>query len=80
ARQLNMNVEYRRFINKEEIPVVIINSGERQVGLIVDELLHQQEIVIKSLGDYLSDVKNISGATIVGDGNVALILDVRNIA
>jgi len=80
ARQLNLNVEYGQFIHKEEIPVVIINSGDRQIGLIVDELLNQQEIVIKSLGNYLTDIKNISGATIVGDGDVALILDVRNIA
>lgn len=80
ARQLNLNVEYGQFMHKEEIPVVIINSGDRQIGLIVDELLNQQEIVIKSLGNYLTDIKNISGATIVGDGDVALILDVRNIA
>ncbi len=80
ARQLNLNVEYDKFIDGEEIPVVVINSGERQVGLIVDELLNQQEIVIKSLGNYLTGIKNISGATIVGDGDVALILDVRNIA
>ncbi len=80
ARQLNLNIEYGQFIHKEEIPVVVINSGDRQIGLIVDELLNQQEIVIKSLGNYLSSIKNISGATIVGDGDVALILDVRNIA
>lgn len=80
ARQLNLEVEYSNFKKKAEIPVVIINSGERQVGLIVDELLNQQEIVIKSLGNYLVNIKNISGATIVGDGDVALILDVRNIA
>ncbi|QTL98432.1 chemotaxis protein CheA [Iocasia frigidifontis] len=80
SRQLNLNVEYGQYINKEEIPAVIINSGEKQIGLIVDELLNQQEIVIKSLGNYLINIKNISGATIVGDGDVALILDVRNIA
>ncbi|MFW5787323.1 MAG: chemotaxis protein CheW, partial [Halanaerobiales bacterium] len=55
-------------------------TGGKQFGLIVDELLQQQEIVIKSLGNYLDNVKNISGATIIGDGEVALILDVRNIA
>lgn len=80
SRQLNLNVEYAQYINREEIPAVIINSGEKQIGLIVDELLDQQEIVIRSLGNYLVDIKNISGATIVGDGDVALILDVRNIA
>lgn len=80
ARQLNLNMEYGKYHEKEEIPVVIINSPDRQIGLIVDELLNQQEIVIKSLGKYFMNVKNISGATIVGDGEVALILDVRNIA
>lgn len=80
AKQLNLDVEYGAFKDEEEIPVVIINSGEKQIGLIVDKLLTQQEIVIKSLGNYLVDIKNISGATIVGDGDVALILDVRNIA
>ncbi|ACL69517.1 chemotaxis protein CheA [Halothermothrix orenii] len=80
SKQLNMDVEYGLYLKREEIPVVIINQGDRQVGLIVDELLNQQEIVIKSLGSYLVDTKNISGATIVGDGDVALILDVRNIA
>lgn len=80
ARQLNLNTEYGKYREKEEIPVVIIYSPDRQFGLIVDELLHQQEIVIKSLGKYFMNVKNISGATIVGDGEVALILDVRNIA
>lgn len=80
SRQLNLNVEYGKYVEKDEVPVVIINSGDRQVGLIVDELLTQQEIVIKSLGGYLINIKNISGATIVGDGDVALILDVRNIA
>lgn len=78
--KLNLNVEYGKYTEREEISVVIITSGERQVGLIVDELLNQQEIVIKSLGNYLVNTKNISGATIVGDGDVALILDVRNIA
>ncbi len=80
TRQLNLDDEYGKYLEEEEIAVVIINSGDHQVGLIVDELLTQQEIVIKSLGGYLVNTKNISGATIVGDGNVALILDVRNIA
>lgn len=80
ARQLNLDIEYGKYRQLEEIPVVIINSGERQIGLIVDQMLNQQEIVIKSLGKFLVNIKNISGATIVGDGDVALILDVRNIA
>ncbi len=78
--RLNLNVEYGLYKEKNKIPVVIINSGEKKIGLVVDELLNQQEIVVKSLNDFFGVIKNISGATIIGDGDVALILDVRNIA
>ena len=80
ARQLNINIDYDRYKEWEEIPVVTVNTGNRVVGLIIDEFLNQQEIVVKSLGEYLGNVENISGATIIGDGDVALILDVRDIA
>ncbi|MFW6409686.1 MAG: chemotaxis protein CheW, partial [Halanaerobiales bacterium] len=80
AQQLNLDTKSKQYTEKEEIPVVIVNSGDKKVGLIVNKLINQQEIVIKSLGDYLVNVDNISGATIVGDGDVALILDVKNIA
>ncbi|MEC9490825.1 MAG: chemotaxis protein CheA [Halanaerobiales bacterium] len=62
-----------------DLSVVILKSGDRYIGLIVEELLNQQEIVIKSLGNYLQDTEYISGATIIGDGDVALIIDVRDI-
>ena len=62
-----------------DLSVVILKSGDRFIGLIVEELLNQQEIVIKSLGNYLQDTEFISGATIIGDGDVALIIDVRDI-
>ena len=55
--------------------VVIVTKGDKQAGLIVDELIGQQEIVIKSLGKYINRCKVISGATILGDGEVALIVD-----
>ncbi len=55
--------------------VVIVKKGDKQAGLVVDELIGQQEIVIKSLGKYTSKCKIISGATVLGDGEVALILD-----
>lgn len=62
----------------ESITVVIIKKGGRTAGLVVDNLIGQQEIVIKSLGKYLnSSSKIIGGATILGDGEVALILDVN---
>lgn len=56
--------------------VVIVNVGEKAVGLIVDSLLGQQEIVIKQLGEILKNLKEYVGATILGDGLVTLILDV----
>ncbi len=59
----------------EDLIVVIVRKGEQRAGLIVDELVGQQEIVIKSLGKYISKCKYISGATILGNGEVALIID-----
>lgn len=60
---------------EDNMVVVIVKKGEKLAGLVVDELMGQQEIVIKSLGKYISKCKIISGATILGDGEVALILD-----
>ena len=64
----------------ESLTVVIIKKGEKQAGLVVDSLIGQQEIVIKSLGKYINNGNNIiGGATILGDGEVALILDVNTL-
>ena len=60
---------------EDDMIVVIVKKADKLAGLIVDELMGQQEIVIKSLGKYISKCKFISGATILGDGEVALILD-----
>ena len=59
--------------------VVIVKKGDNLAGLVVDELMGQQEIVIKSLGKYVNKCKIISGATILGDGEVALILDANTL-
>src|SRR5699024_11184088 len=59
----------------EYLSIVVVKKGERLAGLVVDSFIGQQEIVLKSLGDYLSNVFAISGATILGDGQVALIVD-----
>ncbi len=64
----------------KHLTVVVVKKGERLSGFVVDSLIGQQEIVIKSLGKMLSGIKTISGATILGDGNVALILDVNTLA
>ena len=60
---------------QEVLSVVIIQDNDRHLGLVVDRLLERQEVVIKPLGAYLGDVKGISGATIMGDGSVILIMD-----
>jgi two-component system chemotaxis sensor kinase CheA len=59
----------------DDMIVVIAKKGDSQAGLVVDELIGQQEIVIKSLGKYINNDRIISGATILGDGEVALIID-----
>ncbi len=64
---------------EDSLTVVVIKKGDRQAGLIVDELIGQMEIVIKSLGKYIQINKLISGATILGDGEVALIIDANAI-
>lgn len=63
----------------ENLTVVLVKRGDTQAGLVVDNLIGQQEIVIKSLGKYINGNKLISGATILGDGEVALILDVNTL-
>lgn len=56
--------------------VVIVESGTTRVGLLIDDLLGQQQIVIKSLDDFISTTRAVSGAAILGDGKVALIIDI----
>lgn len=60
---------------RDETSVVIVRKGDKLAGLVVDSFIGQQEIVLKSLGNYLVNIFAISGATILGDGQVALILD-----
>ncbi len=65
---------------RDSLTVIIVRKGDKFAGLIVDELDGQQEIVIKSLGKYINNsTKIISGATVLGDGEVALILDVNTL-
>jgi two-component system chemotaxis sensor kinase CheA len=59
--------------------VVVIGVAEKRVGLVVQGLVGEEEVVIKSLGGYLSDTPGIAGATIRGDGRVTLIVDVNQI-
>jgi len=64
---------------QKQLKIVIVRKGEKLTGLVVDGVIGQQEIVIKSLGKLLSGIKYLAGATILGDGNVALIIDVNSI-
>jgi two-component system chemotaxis sensor kinase CheA len=65
--------------SKSEFDALIVEVGGKLAGLVVDFLLGQQEIVIKSLDSYLKGVKGYAGATILGDGKVAFILDVPSL-
>lgn len=60
---------------RDEVEIVVIRKGEQMAAFIVDEFIGQQEIVLKTLGKYLTKLFAISGATILGDGQVALIID-----
>ena len=60
--------------------VVLVGAGEKKFGLMVDRLLGQEEVVIKSLGDYLGSITGIAGGTITGDGRVRLIVDCANVS
>ncbi len=63
----------------DKVYVVVVGSGDRRLGIVVDRLLGEQEIVIKSLGSYLGQVEGLAGAAILGDGKVSLIIDVRGL-
>ncbi|MBP2665529.1 MAG: chemotaxis protein CheA [Firmicutes bacterium] len=70
-------MEAADFEDSQELYVVIVQAGDNKIGLLVDSLVGQQEIVIKSLGKLLTGIRQIAGATILGDGQVVLILDVN---
>ncbi|MHB0912682.1 MAG: chemotaxis protein CheW [Armatimonadota bacterium] len=64
---------------KDETILVVVRAGGQQIGLAVDGLIGEQEIVIKSLGSYLGQIDGISGAALLGDGKIALIVDVAGL-
>ncbi|MBW5447342.1 chemotaxis protein CheA [Cohnella sp. CFH 77786] len=69
----------RTGIKRKQIPIVVIGRAEKRLALAVDGLIGYQEVVIKSLGAYVGNIEGISGATILGDGRVALILEIGGI-
>jgi two-component system chemotaxis sensor kinase CheA len=62
-------------IDRDFLYIVVVGIAEKRLGLVVTRLLGQQEVAIKTLGNYLADVPGIAGSTILGDGKVALIVD-----
>ena len=78
--RLDKVLDVPKYDNKtDNLTVVIVSKGDRKAGFVVDNLIGQQEIVIKSIGKYINNSKIIGGATILGDGEVALILDVNTL-
>jgi len=66
--------------SEDEMIMVVVRTAGQQVGITVDELIGEHEVVIKSLGGYLGQVKGISGAALLGDGKIALIVDASSLA
>ncbi|MFP5450754.1 MAG: chemotaxis protein CheW, partial [Thermoleophilia bacterium] len=62
--------------DREQLDVVVVNTSAGRVGVVVDGLIGQQDIVTKQLPLYLGEVLGVAGATILGDGSVALIVDI----
>ncbi len=65
--------------NDEKMNVAVVKAGDRMVGLVVDALKEPQEVVVKSMGTFIGEVRGIAGASILGTGDVALILDVPSL-
>ncbi len=74
------STEDRRVSAASALNIVVVSTGSMRYGLVVDRLLDSEEIVIKPLGRHLQHCKGYAGATIMGDGRIALILDVSNLA
>ncbi len=69
----------RGILEKKFFPVVVVQSVEKRIAILVDQLIGRQEIVRKNLGEPLKNIRGVSGATILGDGRVILILDIPQI-
>lgn len=80
AREQRQRREDRRQSESSALNIVVVSSGLLKYGLVVDRLLDSEEIVIKPLGRHLQGCQGYAGATIMGDGRIALILDIANIA
>lgn len=77
--RLNKVLGIQDSTENEETTMVVVKKGEKEAGLLVDKLIGQQEIVIKSLGKFLLGIPYLAGATILGNGQISLILDVNSL-
>ncbi len=80
AIEAERKLDDRRHTPSSALNIVVVSNGSMKYGLIVDKLQDSEEIVIKPLGKHLQGCKGYAGATIMGDGRIALILDVTNLA
>jgi two-component system chemotaxis sensor kinase CheA len=80
TKEVKRNPKDRRYHASSALNIVVVSTGAMKYGLVVDELNDSEEIVVKPLGRHLKVCKEYAGATIMGDGRVALILDVANLA
>ena len=65
--------------NTDDPQVIMVQAANTQVGLVVDQVIGQEEVVIKPLGALLHGLPGMAGSTITGDGNIAIILDVQSL-
>lgn len=77
GRLLGMGTKLQTIADKEKVPVLLVKVGEHNAAIHVDGLMGSREIVVKSVGKQISTVQGVSGATILGDGSVILILDIN---
>src|SRR3546814_6108788 len=75
--RLNEQLELDRISDDDVINIVVLRADDRSFGLVVDGVKDSSEIVVKPLGNHLKGLSTFAGATILGDGSVALILDVK---
>jgi two-component system chemotaxis sensor kinase CheA len=80
SEEVKRDPKDRRYHSSSALNIVVVSTGAMKYGLVVDELNDSEEIVVKPLGRHLKVCKEYAGATIMGDGRVALILDVANLA
>ena len=79
-RELNLTADAKQLANDGAVNIVVLQADERQFGLVVDQINDTEEIVVKPLGKQLKSIKTFAGSSIMGDGKVALILDVLGLA